>query len=237
MVPFQEAYPTILVMIFLILAGNTAFPIFLRLTIWTLSKMLKRHSRVTETLHFLLDHPRRCFIYLFPSHQTWFLVTILIILNGSDWFFFLILDLGNSAVTVIPAGVRVIIGLLQATAVRTAGFSVISLSVIAPALKTLYVIMMYVSAYSIAISVRSTNVYEEKSLGVFNDEDDEDDNFNPVGNRVTVWSRYLSMHVRKQLSFDMWWLATALFLVCIIERDGLDNAENATWFNIFSIRE
>jgi len=48
---------------------------------WILTKLVPKQSRTNETLHFLLDHPRRCFIYLFPSHQTWFLVTILIILK------------------------------------------------------------------------------------------------------------------------------------------------------------
>jgi len=235
MIPFQRAYPTILVMIFLILAGNTAFPIFLRFMIWMISKVVRQKSRINETLHFLLDHPRRCFIYLFPSHQTWFLLTVLIALNGTDWFFFLVLDLGNSAVTSIPVGVRVIIGLLQATAVRAAGFATVNLSDLAPAVKVLYVIMMYVSVYPVAMSVRSTNVYEEKSLGVFDDESSVDEQFAPSGNRVTVWSRYLAMHMRKQLSFDMWWLGTALFLICIIERDSLEDDANATWFNIFRI--
>ncbi|KAI0941630.1 hypothetical protein AcW1_003472 [Taiwanofungus camphoratus] len=236
MVPFQEAYPMIVFMIFLILAGNTAFPVFLRLTIWILTKMVPQRSRANETLHFLLDHPRRCFIYLFPSHQTWFLVTVLFALNATDWFFFEILDLSNPAITSIPTGVRVIIGLLQATAVRAAGFGTVSLSALAPAVKVLYVIMMYVSVYPIAMSVRSTNVYEEKSLGVFDDDESVDEEyFNPTGNRVTVWSRYLAMHMRKQLSFDMWWLGLASFLVCIIERDGLEDEANATWFNIFRI--
>ena len=37
--------------------------------------------------------------------------------------------------------------------------------------------MMYVSVYPIALSVRATNVYEEKSLGLFEDdeENEEDD--------------------------------------------------------------
>jgi hypothetical protein len=55
---------------------------------------------------------------------------------------------------------------------------------------------------SIHYSVRSTNVYEEQSLGVFRDDDEEDeDGFQTVGPRVTVWSRYLAMHARKQLAF------------------------------------
>ncbi|GBE80755.1 Low-affinity potassium transport protein [Sparassis crispa] len=235
MVPFQTAYPMIVLMIILILAGNTAFPVFLRLMIWTITKVIPKHSRLNVTLHFLLDHPRRCFIYLFPSHQTWFLLTVLLVLNCTDWFFFLVLDIGNSAIKSIPVGVRVIIGLLQATAVRASGFGTVPLSVLAPAVKVLYVIMMYISVYPIAMSVRSTNVYEERSLGVFKEDDSIDETFNPSGNRVTVWGRYLASHMRKQLSFDMWWLALALFLVCIVERDNLINTNNLEWFTIFSI--
>lgn len=32
--------------------------------------------------------------------------------------------------------------------------------------------MMYISVYPIAISIRRTNVYEEKSLGIYADEDE-----------------------------------------------------------------
>lgn len=54
----------------------------------------------------------------------------------------------------------------------------------------------------IAMSVRSTNVYEENSLGIFEDDvESVDENFKPVGSTARVWSRYLAMHMRKQLSF------------------------------------
>ncbi|KAJ6593443.1 cation transport protein-domain-containing protein [Mycena capillaripes] len=237
MVPFQRAYPMIVFMVLLVLAGNTAFPIFLRLTIWILSCLVPKGSRSGETLHFLLDHPRRCFIYLFPSHQTWFLLTVVLTLNLTDWFFFMILDIGNPAIETIPLNVRFIIGLLQAIAVRAAGFGTVALSALAPAVKVLYLIMMYISVYPIAMSVRSTNVYEEQSLGVFREDDsDDEEDFEPTGeSRVTVWSRYLAMHARKQLAFDMWWLGLAVFLVCIIERHNIDLEENFGWFNIFSV--
>jgi len=142
MVPFQRAYPMIFVMIFMILAGNTAFPVFLRFSVWVTTKLVPKKSQLNETLHFLLDHPRRCFIYLFPSHQTWFLLTVLVILNTTDWFFFLLLDLGNEAIESIPVGVRIIDGMFQAAAVRAAGFAIVTLSALAPAVKVLYVIMM-----------------------------------------------------------------------------------------------
>ena len=52
------------------------------------------------------------------------------------------------------------------------------------------------------MSVRSTNVYEENSLGVFEEEEESvDHNFAPVGSTATVWSRYLTLHMRKQLAF------------------------------------
>jgi Trk-type K+ transport system membrane component len=76
MVPFQEAYWMQIVLGFLILAGNTAYPILLRLVIWTLSRMVTRQSQLWDTLRFLLDHPRRCFLYLFPMHQTMLLVSV-----------------------------------------------------------------------------------------------------------------------------------------------------------------
>ena len=50
-------------------------------------------------------------------------------------------NIGNPAVEAIPVGTRIYNGLLQAIAVRSAGFQVVPFAVIAPAVK-------YVSPYS-----------------------------------------------------------------------------------------
>ena len=90
--------------------------------------------------------------------------------------------------------------------------------------------MMYIAIYPIAmryspfysqsqqatyppvlpLSVRATNVYEEKSLGVYenaNEDDDELDNDahwnRPSESRVAIWGKYLMRHARRQLSFGM----------------------------------
>ncbi|KAG9124577.1 low affinity potassium transporter [Ceratobasidium sp. 392] len=234
MVPFQTAYPMIFTLFILILAGNTAFPVFLRFVIWLASKVVGRRSH--ETLSFLLDHPRRCFIYLFPSHQTWFLFIVLVTMIITDWVSFMVLDIGNEVVEAVPVGTRLVIGLLQASAVRAAGFATISLSALAPAVKVLYVTMMYVAVYPIAISVRSTNVYEEQSLGIYlDDQKGDEEEPNPSGRPIHAWGSYLAWHARRQLSFDMWWLAFALWLVCIIERAQIMNPETNGWFDIFAI--
>ncbi|KAJ8519867.1 hypothetical protein ONZ45_g3214 [Pleurotus djamor] len=212
MIPFQRAYLLIIVITFLILAGNTAYPI-----LWCLSKAVPPQSQMNETLRFLLDHPRRCYFYLFPAHQTWFLLTVVVSLTFTDWLLFLVLDIGNGAIESIPVGTRIINGLLQAASVRAAGFATVSLLTLAPAVKVLFVIMMYISVYPIAMSIHSTNVYEEQSLGIY-DEDDGEFRFRPVvGSTTSQYSQYLSFHARRLLAFDMWWLAISLFLICIIE--------------------
>lgn len=235
MVPFQECYYLIIIQGLLILGGNTAFPIFLRCVIWTLSKTISRHSQLRETLQFLLDHPRRCFIYLFPSHQTWLLVFMLFLLNGIDWAAFLILDIGNIVIEAIPTGVRVIDGLFQAFAVRAAGFVIVPLAQTAPALQLLYVIMMYIAVYPIAVSIRSTNVYEEKSMGVYDEDfDDDPDEMEARFDKSHSATAYIGYHARKQLAFDLWWLALAVWLICIVERNriGSPNWPEVTIFSL-----
>ena len=92
MVSFQGAQWPLLLMTFLIIIGNTGFPIMLRIIIWVTSQYVPKNSGIWEELKFLLDHPRRCFTLLFPSKATWWLFWILVILNGLDLVLFIVLD-------------------------------------------------------------------------------------------------------------------------------------------------
>lgn len=159
----------------LILFGNTCYPILLRFIIWVMWKTVPANSSMRESLKFLLDHPRRCFVYLFPSTTTWFLVVVVLFLTCIDFFTFMVLDIGTPAVEAIPIGTRVAAGFFQSVAVRAAGFAIVPMNNIAPSVKVMFVIMMYISVYPIAMSVRSTNVYEERSLGLFDEDEDEDE--------------------------------------------------------------
>lgn len=79
----------------MILAGNTCYPLFLRLILWTIWKLLPDYEEWHEhkhTLRFLLDHPRRCYTNLFPARHTWWLVAALIGLNTVDWAAFEVLN-------------------------------------------------------------------------------------------------------------------------------------------------
>jgi hypothetical protein len=92
MVSFQFAVLPLLLGTFLIIIGNTGFPCMLRFVIWLCSVVVPRGSGVWEELRFLLDHPRRCFTLLFPSKANWWLFWVLILLNGVDLIFFIVLD-------------------------------------------------------------------------------------------------------------------------------------------------
>ena len=87
-------------------------------------------------------------------------------------------------------------------------------------------IMMYISVFPIAISMRRTNVYEEKSLGIYGTTKDEtDDEKEPS---------YLGAHLRRQLSFDLWYIFLGLFIIAIAEGDRLANT-NEYSFTLFSV--
>ena len=52
-----------------------------------------------------------------------------------DWLFFEVLSIGMPVFDAVPAGVRVAIGPLQGECVRAAGFTLIPISNLAPALQ------------------------------------------------------------------------------------------------------
>lgn len=94
-ISFSAARWPLILISFLIILGNTGFPIMLRFVIWVLSKVTSAESGYGQEARFLLDHPRRCFTLLFPSKATWVLFGILILLNGVDLFFYLVLDVSS----------------------------------------------------------------------------------------------------------------------------------------------
>ncbi|EWC47381.1 hypothetical protein DRE_00349 [Drechslerella stenobrocha 248] len=208
MISFNTATWPLLAMSYLIIIGNTGFPFMLRFIIWLLWKICPSDRVTKESLHFLLDHPRRCFTLLFPSGDTWWLFGALVGLNAIDVLLFIILDLHAGAVTDLPVHYRILDAFFQAVSTRTAGFSVVSLADLHPGVQVSYLVMMYISVFPIAISVRKTNVYEERSLGIYASNEESDD---------AADHSFFGAHLRKQLSFDLWFIFLGLFTICIAE--------------------
>lgn len=227
MISFQRAVLPLLLGTFVIIIGNTGFPCMLRFVIWLLSKVVPMEGGMWEELKFLLDHPRRCFTLLFPTEATAWLFWILVIFNGIDLILFIVLDLHDPVVTSIGSpGYRILNGLFQASSTRTAGFSTINISNLHPGIQVSYMIMMYISVFPIAISVRRTNVYEEKSLGIYTSGGEQEEDANEPS--------YVGAHLMKQLSFDLWYIFLGLFAICVSEGRRLSDTSDYS-FTIYSV--
>ena len=219
LVSFRGFYLILIVAAALTYAGNTQFPIFLRFGLWLTQKCLPDNSRLKHTLRFLLHHPRRCFIWLFPARETWILFAIQWSIEFILWFCFEVLNIGLSTVTeAIPVRPRVIDGLFQATGVRTSGTYIIVISALAPALLVVYLVFIYMSSFPVIMTLRQTNTYEERSVGI--------DPHQGEGGGLAV-------HIRNQLAYDMWFQMIAWILICTIERPQI--AGGAEGFTLFAV--
>ncbi|KAI8932288.1 hypothetical protein NX059_010484 [Plenodomus lindquistii] len=217
-IPFS-GYPYILIIAGLLaFAGQTQFPIFLRFLIWGLKKVCPQHSRFRNTLEFLLQHPRRCFIYLFPSRETWYLFAIQVVIDIAAWLCFVILNIGMPDIEALSLRTRFLDGSFQATGLRTSGAYIIAFSSLAPACLVVYLVIMYISSYPMVLTLRKTNTYEEQSIGL-----EKHDN-SAVG---------IASHLQKQLAYDIWFQFFSYFLICVIERGHIRRGDPG--FDMFAI--
>lgn len=126
----------------------------------------------------------------------------------------------------MPDGIKVLNGMFEAASTRTAGFSCVNLAALHPGVQVSYMIMMYISVFPIAISVRRTNVYEEQSLGIYGGGRDEIEE-QAHGSDLS----YVGAHLRRQLSFDLWYIFVGLFILAISEGPRL----MANDFSMFAV--
>lgn len=115
-------------------------------------------------------------------------------------------------------------GLFQAISTRTAGFSVVNLANVHPALQVYYLVIMFIAVYPVAIGVRGTNVYEERSLGIYGIKHEDEDERKPS---------YVGAHIRNQLGFDLWYVFLVLFVIVLTEGTHLRNTGKQS-FTIFA---
>ncbi|CZT07866.1 related to potassium transporter TRK-1 [Rhynchosporium graminicola] len=227
MISFNDATFPLLIMTFLAFAGHNFSPVFLRLVIWLMAKLSPKKSSIQESLQFLLEHPRRCCTLLFPSGPTWILFGILFALNLVDVILIVTLDLENETLTVLPLGPRILAAIFQAASARHTGTATFNLATVNPAVQFSLLVMMYISVYPIAIAIRASNTYEERSLGIFPGE------LKDYNEEAGVKS-YVMTHLRNQLSFDLWYIFLGIFCVCVAEADRIMDAGQSA-FAVFPV--
>ncbi|QRW14111.1 potassium/sodium transporter [Ceratobasidium sp. AG-Ba] len=234
LIEMSTAYPMIFVIIWLILVGATAFPLSLRFFVWLGTKICRRGGSTYRGLKFLLKHPRRCFMYLFPSHQSWYLLFTLVVIFLIDFVAYLTFNIDMPGIESIPTGPRVVGGILQAAGQRAGGFTTINLQAIAPALQVVYIATMFVQVYPIAMAVRTSNVYEDSGVVIYEAEHDDEEPTNLPNGRGAGFTAYVGWHLKHQLAQDLFWLVAALTTLCAFERTRI-LSETTAYFNIFSL--
>ncbi|KAF6825055.1 cation transporter [Colletotrichum plurivorum] len=163
------------------LAGNAAFPAILRATVYFCSMVLKlsvdddEYVVWKEAFDFILKYPRRLYMMMFPTKANVVFVTMFSTIVVVDWVLLLVLSIGNSVIDAYPVGKRVGLAVFQALSVPSAGFAVIPVSSLYFDVLVLWVIVMYISAYPEIIVMRNSNVYEERSLGIYTTQPEKSD--------------------------------------------------------------
>ncbi|KAF5626917.1 potassium transporter TRK-1 [Fusarium tjaetaba] len=225
MISFRTAKWPMILMSFLAFAGNTLYPVFLRLSIWIMSKLVPKTSPTQESLAFLLTYPRRCYTLLFPSGPTWILFGIIFALNFIDILLIIVLDLSNPEVASLPLSQRIPAAIFQAASARHTGTASFNLANVSPAVQLSLLIMMYIAVFPIAISIRASNAYEEKSLGLWEEEKSLDEKHSKT---------YLLTHMKNQLGFDLWYIFLGTFCICISESTRIADVNDPA-FSVFSV--
>lgn len=212
MVHFRDAVFPLLVLTFLALAGETLYPVLLRLTIWTWWRLAPPAASVRAPLRYLLDHPRRCYTLLFPSGTTWALAAITVALNVLETLLIVVLDLHNAEVADLPMANRIVAALFQSAASRHAGTTPYNLANVSPAVQFSLLVMMYISIYPVAMSMRASTAYEERPIGVFGGEPEYNERRGGT---------YIVQHMQQQLGFDLWYIFLGIFLLAVTEADNV----------------
>ncbi|KAL8375636.1 hypothetical protein RB595_006964 [Gaeumannomyces hyphopodioides] len=160
------------------LAGNAAFPAFVRGIVYVCRLAFKYgivrygpaghdYGAWEEAFDFVLKYPRRLFMLMFPSRQNLVFVGFFSTLVAVNWVGLVVLNIGNSQFDDTPNPARTGIMLFQAIATPSSGLAVFSISGLWFGLLVLLLVTMYLAAYPEIIVMRNSNVYEERSLGLY----------------------------------------------------------------------
>ncbi|KAI4671832.1 uncharacterized protein J4E78_000329 [Alternaria triticimaculans] len=178
-IPFQSSYYVLVIVTILSLAGPAAFPVFVRFLIWSMSTLLdlfskdKEYGVWKEGFDFILKFPRRVYTSMFPARDTWLFIATFGSFVTVDWILILILSIGNPTLEVIPLGQRIFISLFEGFSIPTGGYAIVSPSGMYFDVQVLWLVVFYTAAYPHIITMRKTNVYEERSLGIYEGDEAE----------------------------------------------------------------
>ncbi|XP_010929482.1 cation transporter HKT2;1 [Elaeis guineensis] len=182
-----------------ILAGNTLFPLFLRLVIWALRRctgaaefeyLLKNYSREIGFRHLLPNLLRTAFLSLTVLSFT---ATMVVLFCSLDW--------NSSVFDGLNSYQKIINALFMAVNTRHAGENSIDVSLVSPAVLVFFIVMMYLPSSTTFLPVQ---------------EDDTSSAGNKKNNRRR---RLVDNIILSPLSY----IVIFIIAICIIERRNLSS--------------
>lgn len=69
-----------------------------------------------------------------------------------------------------------------------AGLAAVNLMDVNPGTQLVYIVAMYISVYPVAISIRNSNIYQERELGIYSSPDENDNGGKATSNDDDIWS-------------------------------------------------
>eukprot|EP00727_Mastigamoeba_balamuthi_P003785 m51a1_g13403 putative trk1 potassium transporter (766) ;mRNA; f:23971-27425 len=202
-----QRHPFVLMLLaFLIVCGNTGFPMMLRLCVMAVDWVARtfRLHKLAANTKYTLRFPRRLATCLFPARNTRLVAVIffatvaiqLATMFGTEW---------NQFKEIAP-GYRVFNLIFQTFSTRTAGFNSIDLSRLNYGTQVLLIIMMYMAVLPNAVTMRSTR---EDVTAVAEQESKPE----PNG---------AGFQLKRLLLFDTTWVFVPFFVICLIENGNIN---------------
>lgn len=177
----------------LVLLGNVAYPIALRIVFHVMFKVARFFKlKDTTALQFILEQPRNYFTHLFGRRESFGLFWLLVIMSGTQTALLGIFSWNDPAFKDLDSSATFATMAFQSVT-RTAGLNTIDISLVATSQQLLMIVMMYISAYPVAIFIRSTNVANSEE------------------------ERSLAAQSKRMFFDDLTWIFVPWYLICLCE--------------------
>nr|XP_011464711.1 PREDICTED: sodium transporter HKT1-like [Fragaria vesca subsp. vesca] len=209
MIVFKNNSGLLLLLIPLLLIGNTLYPVILRFTIWCLEKITRR----MEFSYMLKHYNELGYSHMLSGlHSVLLLVTVLGFI-AVQLILFCAMEWKSEAMDGLSGYQKFVASLFQTVNSRHAGEMVVDLSIISPAILVLFVLMMYLPPYTTF----------DPAIGGCQEGDASE---KQVGNRRKTLVESL---IFSQLSY----LTIFVILICITERQKMK--EDPLNFNVLNV--
>ncbi|KAK1268771.1 putative cation transporter HKT6 [Acorus gramineus] len=207
MMVFRENSGLLLMIIPIVLAGNTLFPSCLRVAVWTWKKLTRNGEA-----DYILENQRSIgYNHLLSGSHSVLLALTVFGFVLIQFFLFCCMEWNSEVLDGLNTYQKIVGVLFQSVNPRHAGESVVNLSAISPAILALYVVMMYLPPYTAFLPIKD-NDYSSK-----------------IHNQENEGRNFLKVLMLSQLSY----LVIFVILICITEQQKF--SEDPLNFNVFNI--